>query len=87
MAAKTKLIVSARGQVTLPMSVRKKLGIVEGAVITLEERRGEIVLKPATVFEVEYYTDQQIQEWLKDDKVSTAKERKLLSQKLQRLQK
>lgn len=57
------LIVSNRGQITLPASTRKRLGIKSGDVIILEDRGNEIVLKPGVVLEVELYSDVQIAEW------------------------
>lgn len=81
MGAKTKVIVSSRGQVTLPSAVRKHLGLEEGSVVTLEERAGEIVLRPTTVLEVEFYTEKQIQGWLKKDKLSNV-ERKRIQKKI-----
>ena len=57
------LIVSDRGQITLPASTRKRLGIKGGDVIILEDRGNEIVLKPGVVLEVELYSDAQVAEW------------------------
>lgn len=57
------LIVSNRGQITLPAATRKRLGIKGGDVVLLEDRGNEIVLKPAVVLEVEIYSDEQIAAW------------------------
>ena len=64
------VIVSNRGQITLPAQVRKRLGIKPGSVVLVEEREGEFVLRP--VGEIELYTEQQIAEWDKDDRLSDA---------------
>jgi antitoxin PrlF len=64
---KANLIVSARGQLTLPSEIRKKYGIDEGSILVAEDRDGEIVLKPAAVLEVEFYSDQQISDWIRND--------------------
>ena len=64
------VIVSSRGQITLPAKVRKRLGIKPGSVLLVEEREGEIVLRP--VGEIELYTEKQIAEWDKDDRLSDA---------------
>ena len=61
------LVVSARGQITLPAALRKRFGIESGDVIIIEEREGELVLRPAVVLEVEAYTDEQIARWDKED--------------------
>lgn len=65
------VVVSNRGQVTLPADVRKRLGIKPGSVVIVEERGGEIVLRPAAVIEVEHYSDEQIQAWDADDRFKT----------------
>ena len=57
------LIVSNRGQITLPAATRKRLGIQGGDVVIIECRGNEIVLKPGVVLEVELYADEQITEW------------------------
>ena len=64
------LIVSSRGQVTLPAALRKRLGIAPGDVLIVEDRDGELVFKPAAVLEVERYTDEQIAQWDRDDTLS-----------------
>ena len=68
------LVVSGRGQITLPAALRKRLGIKSGDVVILEERDNEVLLKPAIVLEVQHYSDEQIAQWDAEDKLS-AKER------------
>lgn len=75
------VIVSSRGQLTLPVNLRKKFGIQEGGPVILEERNGEIILKAAVVLEVELYSDAQIAEWDREDQL-TASERAALVEKL-----
>ena len=62
------VIVSSRGQITLPAKVRKRLGIKPGSVVLVEERAGELVLRP--VGEIELYTERQIAEWDQADRLS-----------------
>ena len=38
--------VKRKGQVTIPSELRLKLGIEEGAILEITERKGSIVLKP-----------------------------------------
>lgn len=61
------LVVSSRGQLTLPAATRKRLGIGPGDVMILEDRGHELVLKPGTVLEVEQYDDEQIARWDAED--------------------
>ena len=39
--------VKRKGQVTIPMELRSKLGIEEGALLEVGEEKGAIVLRPA----------------------------------------
>lgn len=39
---------TAKGQIVIPSSIRRRLGIKEGTRIKIEERGSEIVLKPIT---------------------------------------
>ncbi|ETX01378.1 MAG: hypothetical protein ETSY1_07620 [Candidatus Entotheonella factor] len=64
------VVVSSRGQITLPVKVRQQLGIQPGSVVTLEVRNGELVLHPAAVVEIEVYSDEQIAEWDREDGLS-----------------
>jgi AbrB family looped-hinge helix DNA binding protein len=64
------LVVSSRGQITLPAALRKRLGIKSGDVMILEDRGNEVVLKPGIVLEVQHYSDEQIAQWDAEDKLS-----------------
>ena len=66
------LIVSTRGQITLPADIRKQFGIKSGEPVIIEDRNGELVLKPATVLAVEMYTPKQIADWDKQDQITEA---------------
>ena len=75
------VLVSQRGQITLPSAMRKRLGIEPGGVVIIEDRQGELVIKPGAVMEVEVYSDAQIKAWDRDDSM-TAEEKKSLRKKL-----
>ena len=64
------VVVSSRGQITLPARIRKRLGIRAGGLILLEERGEEVVLSPVAVVEIETYSDHQIAKWDKADRLS-----------------
>ena len=64
------LIVSSRGQITLPAALRKRLGIKEGDVVIIEERGNEVLLKPGAVFEIGVYSEGEIADWDKADELS-----------------
>lgn len=75
---KETLIVSGRGQITLPVALRKRTGIKEGCAVIIEDRGNELVLKPAAVLEVEMYSDRQIAEWDKEDRLTPEEKSGLL---------
>ena len=77
------MVVSPRGQITLPADLRRRLGIKEGGVVTLEERHGELVLRPAAVVELTMYSDDDVARWDAEDKLSDA-ERGRIKKKLAR---
>lgn len=70
----TALIVSPRGQITLPKPVRARLRLTPGSVLLLREEGGRLVLDPAAVTPVQHYSDQEIERLLAADRV-TARER------------
>jgi antitoxin PrlF len=72
------LLITARGQITLPTALRKRYGIRPGDVIILEERDGEILLKPAAVVEVDAYSDERIAAWDEADRFAPGERAQLL---------
>ena len=66
----TPLIVSPRGQITLPKPVRARLRLAPGSVLLLREEAGKIVLDPAAVTPVSHYTDEEIGRLVGADRVS-----------------
>ena len=74
----TTLVVSGRGQITLPAATRKRLGIKGGDVVIIEDRGGEIVLKPGVVLEIQSYDDDRIAQWDADDRLDDDERRRIL---------
>jgi antitoxin PrlF len=72
------LAVSSRGQITLPAAMRRHLGIQPGGAVIIEERDGELRLKPAAVLEVELYNDEQIAAWDREDELSPQERQRIL---------
>jgi antitoxin PrlF len=67
---KGNIVVSGRGQITLPAAMRKRLGIKSGGVLVVEDRKGELVLRPAAVVELDTYTDEEIGRWEREDRLA-----------------
>jgi antitoxin PrlF len=80
---KENLVVTEKGQITLPVSMRRSLGLGKRSVVQAEQVGGKIVLTPAMVIETELYSDEQIREWDKQDAFGKD-ERKKLESKLAR---
>lgn len=72
------LVVSRRGQITLPALLRRRLGIKAGDVMILEDRGHEVVLKPRVAIEVDTYSDDQIAKWDADDRLSEEDRRRIV---------
>ena len=75
---KQTLIVSERGQITLPKNLRDRLAIKPGTALIAEEKDGQLLLRPALVTPVRIYSDEEIQSWLKDDWITADKRRRIL---------
>lgn len=73
------LIISSRGQITLPAGMRKALGMEPGQAVIIEEREGELALKPAAVLEIERYSDEQIAVWDAEDTLSVEERQRILA--------
>lgn len=75
---KENVVVSGRGQVTLPASMRRRLGIKAGGVLVVEDRKGELVLRPAAVVELDTYTDEEISRWEREDRLAPGERSRIL---------
>jgi len=80
---KENLIVSAKGQITLPAAMRRALGLHGNTIVTAEQQGGRIVLVPAMVVETEVYADADVRAWQQDDNFAPG-EREALARKLAR---
>ena len=81
------LIVSGRGQITLPAKLRKRLGIEPGGILIAEEKDGALMLRPAMVMPVEIYGDEDIARWVQEDTFKNDAERREFDRKLRALAK
>ncbi len=64
----------SRGQITIPVEFRKKLGIDNNTILSLALKGKKIEITPVIVREVDEeelreYTDKEISQFLKDDKI------------------
>jgi hypothetical protein len=54
------------------------MGIQSGGIVTLEERENVVMLRPAAVVEIETYSDGDIAQWDKEDRLEPAERNALL---------
>lgn len=54
---------SGKGAITLPARIRRRLGLVEGDILSVRVSDGSIVLDPAVVTPVELYDEQRMKEF------------------------
>jgi len=66
----TTLVISPRGQITLPKPLRTRLGLAPGSVLLLREEAGKIVLDPAAVTPISLYDDEEIERLVEADRVA-----------------
>lgn len=78
---KETLLVSRKGQITLPAAMRRALGLGENAIVTAEADRGRIVLTPAMVVQTEVFSDKDIARWQDADRFAKG-ERETLERRL-----
>ena len=75
---KETIIVSGRGQITLPASMRRRLGIRAGGVLVVEDRKGKLVLRPAAIVELDTYTEEEIARWEREDRLAPGERSRML---------
>jgi antitoxin PrlF len=74
------VVVSGRGQITIPADMRKRLGIESGGTMTIEETSGGLLLKPSIQIFVdcEVYSDEDIARWDEEDRLDKGERDRLL---------
>ena len=67
-----------KGQVSIPKSVLKKVGITGEAPLLVETTEdGAILLRQAAVYPVEIYSDARVKEFLKEDRLAPDEARRV----------
>jgi bifunctional DNA-binding transcriptional regulator/antitoxin component of YhaV-PrlF toxin-antitoxin module len=55
--------INTRGNMTLPVHIRRALGIEKGGVVMAEAAQGGVLLRPAVAYPIELYTDERVAEF------------------------
>jgi AbrB family looped-hinge helix DNA binding protein len=81
------LIVGEGGQITIPKSLREKYGIGPKRPVIIEDRKGEIIIRPAIAIPldklktfVREYDDEFVQKLIEDNIVSPEEEKRIYAQ-------
>jgi len=81
------VIIGERGQITIPKELRKKYKFNPKTPVIIEDRDGEIVIKPAVVVSMDKiksllkeYDNEFVQEMVKSLSLSSDEEKKILRQ-------
>ncbi len=74
----TFVVMSEKGQVTIPQEIRQKLHLGKGDPLSVMlTDSGGIVLKPAAVFPVEMYSTERMEEFEREDRMTPAEKKRL----------
>lgn len=72
------VLLSEKGQVTIPQYIRRKLHISKGDPLLIEMADdGSILLRSAAVLPVEMYSPRRLREFEKEDEMSPVEKRRL----------
>ncbi len=63
------ILVSERGQITLPVSIRKKYAIDSSTPLIAEETSEGLLLKKANLTPLKTYSDSEVKKWKEEDKI------------------
>jgi bifunctional DNA-binding transcriptional regulator/antitoxin component of YhaV-PrlF toxin-antitoxin module len=55
--------INTRGNMTLPVQIRRALGIEKGGVVMAETAQGGVLLRPAVAYPIELYNDERVAEF------------------------
>lgn len=74
----TFVVMSEKGQVTIPQGIRRKLHVGKGDPLSVKlTDDGGIVLRPAGMFPVEMYSAQRMEEFEREDQMAPAEKSRL----------
>ena len=55
--------INTRGNMTLPVQIRRALGIEKGGVVMAVSAQGGVLLRPAIAYPIELYSDERVAEF------------------------
>ena len=74
----TFVVLSEKGQVTIPQQFRKAMHVSKGAALVVESAPGGgILLRPAAVFPVEAYSEERLAAFAKEDQLTEGERQRI----------
>lgn len=73
------VMVGERGQITIPKRIREKLGIKPKSPVIIEATKEGVLIKPATTVCVREFSDDFIEELIKEDTLKEREREEILS--------
>jgi AbrB family looped-hinge helix DNA binding protein len=74
----TFVVLSEKGQVTIPQQFRKAMHVSRGDALVVEQAPGGgILLRPAAVLPIETYSEERLSEFAKEDKPSAGERQRI----------
>ena len=71
------VLVSERGQITLPTAIRKKYALTKDTPLILEDTEQGLLLRKASMIPLKVYSDEEVEKWVREDEI-LPKDRKWL---------
>lgn len=59
-----------KGLITIPKKMRDRLGIKDGDIAKINISKNSIIIEPRESNEYRLFSDEEIEQWVKDDKLS-----------------
>jgi len=75
------LMMSERGQITIPKELRKRFEMKPNNPVIIEVKEDGLLIKPAMVVELRYFSDDFINELVEDSRYNDEDERKEILKK------
>lgn len=74
----TLVVMSEKGQVTIPQGIREKLHLAKGDPLSVDlTDNGGIILRPAGVFPVEMYSAERLEQFEREDRMTPEEKKRL----------
>ena len=63
------VLMTERGQITLPLKVRKKYALNKGTPLMIDETKDGLLLRKASMIPIRHYSEEDIRSFVEEDKI------------------